>query len=255
MKLGLAARLAVLVAITMMVMSFAHPLWNLVVLCALIGLILGLRLPIGSIWPLLRASLPVFLLVGVCAAFSTPVRLLHDPAHLQVLARWGPLRFTVGGVLMGCTFVLRMVAMIVATWMVIHDLSVDDVLDLAARWRLPSWLSILVTSAMAAIPNLARRREQIQQAQQARGQRLDERGLVRRWRANGAIVVPLITSSLVTADNLAVALTVRGYGAHRTMTAMHDPVRRPGEIAVSIVVLLLGAVAVAGSVVWGWGSL
>lgn len=255
MRLALPARLAILLATTMSVMSFAHPLWNLGVLCILIAVIGWQRLPLSQIWPLLCASIPVFLLVGVCAAFSTPDRVLHDPAHLRLLAQWGPVRFTVGGALMGCTFVLRMLAMIVATWLVIHDLSVDEVLDLAARWKLPSWLSILVTSAMAAIPNLARRREQIQQAQQARGQRIDAGHFVQRWKANIAIVIPLLTSSLVTAENLGVALSVRGYGAHRTMTSMHDPVRRPEELAVSVLALMAGACAVIGRLAWSWGRL
>jgi energy-coupling factor transport system permease protein len=255
MRLGLPARLAVLVATTLAVMSFTHPLWNFGVLCVVLGLAVWQRLPVAAVWPLIRASLAVFVLVGFCAAFATSDRVLHDPAHLQVLAQWGPLRFTVGGVLMGGTFVLRMLAMIVATWTAIYQISVDDVLDLAARWRLPSWLSILIGSAMAALPNLARRHEQIRQAQQARGQRLDSGGPGERWKANAAIVVPLITSSLLTAESLGVALSVRGYGAHRTMTVMHDVVRRPQEVALSILVLALGVCAVAGRLAWGWGRL
>ncbi len=237
MRLGLPARLAVLVATTLAVMSFTHPLWNFGVLCVVLGLAVWQRLPVAAVWPLIRASLAVFVLVGFCAAFATSDRVLHDPAHLQVLAQWGPLRFTVGGVLMGGTFVLRMLAMIVATWTAIYQISVDDVLDLAARWR------------------LARRHEQIRQAQQARGQRLDSGGPVERWKANAAIVVPLITSSLLTAESLGVALSVRGYGAHRTMTVMHDVVRRPQEVALSILVLALGVCAVAGRLAWGWGRL
>ncbi len=223
MRLGLPARLAVLVATTLAVMSFTHPLWNFGVLCVVLGLAVWQRLPVAAVWPLIRASLAVFVLVGFCAAFATSDRVLHDPAHLQVLA--------------------------------IYQISVDDVLDLAARWRLPSWLSILIGSAMAALPNLARRHEQIRQAQQARGQRLDSGGPVERWKANAAIVVPLITSSLLTAESLGVALSVRGYGAHRTMTVMHDVVRRPQEVALSILVLALGVCAVAGRLAWGWGRL
>ena len=115
MRLDLPARLAILVATTLAVMSFTHPLWNFGVLCVVLGLAIWQRLPLAAVWPLIRASLAVFVLVGFCAAFATSDRVLHDPAHLQVLAQWGPLRFTVGGVLMGGTFVLRMLAMIVAT--------------------------------------------------------------------------------------------------------------------------------------------
>ncbi|WIY81453.1 energy-coupling factor transporter transmembrane component T [Propionimicrobium sp. PCR01-08-3] len=253
--LDLPARLALLLATTLAVMSFAHPLWNLGVLAALFAIAVWQRLPLRSAWPLIRASLVVFLLVGFCAAFSTSARMIHDPEHLRVIGEWGPLRFTVGGVLMGCTFVLRMLAMILATWMAMHDISVDDVLDLAVRWHLPSWLSILVSSAMAAIPNLARRREQIQQAQQARGQRIDAGNFVQRWKANVAIVVPLLTSSLVTAENLGIALSVRGYGANRTMIVMHDMVRRPAQVVLTTVFIVLGVLAAAGRIAFGWGRI
>ena len=42
MRLGLPARLAVLVATTLAVMSFTHPLWNFGVLCVVLGLCLGI---------------------------------------------------------------------------------------------------------------------------------------------------------------------------------------------------------------------
>lgn len=255
MTLDLRARLAMLVAVTVMVIAFTHPLWVLGVLAGLVLVLLWTRTPLHGLGRLLRPLLPILLLVALFAAFATPDRVLHDPAHQRVLWRWGPLRATFGGVLLGCTLLLRMLSMVLVTWAVLAEASLDEVLELAAHWKLPASVAIMLSAAVAAIPNLSQRREQIMQAQQARGARVEVRNPFKRWAATVAIMVPLITSSLLTAENLAVALSARGYGAHRTMTTMRDLEWRARDAVIACGCLVIALVAVVARVALGTGRL
>lgn len=255
MRLDLRARFAVLVAVSAMVMVINDPRWNLVVLAGLLGLALWLRLPLRGLLGVLRGLLVVIVLVGVAAALTTGDRGFTDPAMGATLWQAGPLRVTLGGVATGANFALRMMAMVLVSWLCIAGIALDDVLELAAHWNWPAWLSILLSTAMAAIPNLIVRREQIMTAQQARGLRLEGRNPVKRWAASAAIMIPLVTSSLVSAENLAVALSVRGYGAHRTMTVLGRLVWRPRDAIIAVLALLLGVAVVVARIAWGFGRL
>lgn len=255
MKADLRARLALLLAVTVAVLCFNHPLWNLGVLVGLYLLLLATRTPLRGLLGMLAPIAPIMALVAVFAAVATPDRILHDSASLRVLWQWGPLRATAGGVMMGVTFLLRIVAMVTVTWAVLRETELDEVLDLAAHWRLPAWLSIMVSSAVAAIPNLARRREQIIQAQQARGAPVDVRNPIRRWGVTVSIMVPLITSSLLVAEDLSSALSARGYGAHRGMTKMRDLRWVPKDIALAAVCLASTVAALVLRLGLGLGAL
>lgn len=255
MRVDLRARLALLAAVTTAVMAFADPRWNLLVLGGLVGLLACLGVRTTGFGRVLRGLAPIMVLVGLAAAFATPDRVLHDPDHLRVWWQWGWLRVTPGGVLTGLNFGLRMISMVLVSWVVVVNTEVDEVLELAAHWRFPAWASIMVSTALAAVPSLARRREQIGIAQQARGLRLSGRNPLRRWTASVAIMVPLITSALLRAENLAIALSVRGYGAHPTMTSMRDLVWRRRDLAVAIGSLLVAMAAVVVRLVFGLGRL
>lgn len=255
MTLDLRARFAVLVSVSVMVMVINDPRWNVVVLAGLLGLAVWLRLPLRGVLTVLRGLVVVMVLVGVAAALTSGGRGFADPSMGEVLWRYGPLQVSLGGVATGVNFALRMMAMVLVSWLCIAGIALDDVLELAAHWSWPAWLSILLSTAMAAIPNLIGRREQIVAAQQARGLRLDSRHPLKRWASSVAIMIPLVTSSLVSAENLAVALSVRGYGAHRTMTVLGRLVWRPRDAIIAVLALLLGVAVVVARIAWGFGRL
>ena len=80
------------------------------------------------------------------------------------------------------------------------------------------------------------------QAQRARGAGINDKGGIRQLIAYIPIMVPLVTNSILMADNLSISMTNRGYGANKSWTDMID---KHAE-AKDYIVMFFGLVFTAG---------
>jgi energy-coupling factor transport system permease protein len=78
---------------------------------------------------------------------------------------------------------------------------VDEIVQLLHNLRLPPSAAFVITTAIRFIPALDRRRIQILEAQQARGARLEVKGITGPVRASIPIIVPLLIYSIMTANS------------------------------------------------------
>jgi energy-coupling factor transport system permease protein len=241
-RLDVRVKLATFVAIMTVLFVITHPLGNLALLVVLLAALAASRTPLGGLWSMLQPLLLVFVLILAVTTVST-TRFTNAGNALVLMTFWG-LPATLGGLLMGLSFVVRIVVMVVATYAFAISTPVDDLLIVLSGLHAPAWLSILMTTALSFIPTMARRRDLIVEAQRARGTRVLDTGPLGQVTSNVAIMVPLVTNAILLADNLAVALTNRGYGAARTMTAMRDLSFRPSDAVVLAAVILLVSAAV-----------
>jgi energy-coupling factor transport system permease protein len=237
-RLDVRVKLAAFGAIMAALFMVAHPGGNLLLLAVLVSALATCRTPLGGLQPMLRPLLPVFvLIVAVATVTTTRFGMVENSRVLFTV--WG-LQATLGGVLVGLTFVVRIVVMVVATYAFAISTPVDDLLIVLSRAHAPASLSILVTTALSLIPTMARRKDLIVEAQRARGAQVRATGPIGQVVAFGPILIPLITNAILMADNLAIALTNRGYGAASTMTPMRDlTFRRSDALVLAAVILLL----------------
>ena len=241
-RLDVRVKLATFVAIMIVLFVLTHPLGNLIVLALLLSVLVASRTRLGGLWSMLQPLLLVFVLI-VAATTFTSTRFTQGQNTRVLIAFWG-LQATVGGVLVGLNFVVRIVVMVVATYAFATTTPVDDLLLVLSAARAPAWLSILVTTALSFIPTMVRRKGLILEAQRARGARLQGRGPVAQVSAFVPLMVPLITNAILMADNLATALTDRGYGATNAMTAMRDLTfgRSDARVLGAVILFLSGAI-------------
>ena len=239
-RLDVRVKLAAFVAIMAVLFMVTHPLGNLILLAVVLSALVASRTPLGGLWPMLQPLLLVFVLIVVVTTVTTTR--FADGEHAQVLFTFWGLQATLGGLLVGLDFVVRIVIMVVATYAFAISTPVDDLLIVLSMAHAPAWLSILVTTALSFIPTMARRKDLIVEAQRARGARVDDAKTIGQVLAFVPTMVPLITNAILLADNLAIALTNRGYGAARTMTPMRDlTFRRSDALVLTAVILLLSA--------------
>lgn len=111
---------------------------------------------------------------------------------------------------------LRLLSMVIWTTWALDALASETVVSKLRASRLPTSVSLVLVIAIRFVPTLRRRLTEINDAQRARGAQLDTGGPITRTRAHVSVLVPLFTSALRSADDLAAALTVRGRvgGAH-----------------------------------------
>jgi energy-coupling factor transport system permease protein len=88
-------------------------------------------------------------------------------------------------------------------------------------------IALLIMLAIRFIPLLFEETDRILKAQKARGVDLESGGLLRKVRSLVPVLVPLLHGVFRRADDLAVALTLRGYSPGITRTRMKVIRARP----------------------------
>lgn len=242
-RVDIRVKIIAFIAIMVALFVFTHPLANTLLVVGLFGFLLACRTPLGGLWRMLQPLLVVFVLIVAVTLFTSSQ--YTDPANARVLFSIGALDATLGGLLVGLNFVARIILMVLATYAFTISTPVDDLLMVMAKLRAPYWLSILVTTALSFVPTMARKSDLIVEAQRARGARVRNRGPIGQIIGFVPLMVPLITNSILLADNLAVAMTNRGYGASKSMTQMRDL-----RLQIHDWLVLAATVAGVGIVIW-----
>lgn len=235
---------------------FRHPLPNLAFALAAFGLLAWVRVP----WPALRRTLAPLGVVLVLIVVFTSVS--YGPDHFtgdarQVLVHlWpgGHLPVTLGGIAVGATLALRILTMVALTTALTVSTPVEAFVAVLRQARVPFPLVLVAVTALRLVPTMQRRADQILAAQQARGARLHAGGPIGRVRAHIPVMVPLLAGGIRSAEDLAAAMMVRGYGAVAHPTSLVRLRARPVDVAVAAASLLAlgGLVALRTA---GWWTL
>ena len=182
-----------------------HPLVLAGALAFLILLYASAGLPATRIWRVVRAILPVSLLMMVLRAIFYP----FGPEVLTI----GPLQLTAGGLAQGAALGLRLLAMALSIFLWLYTTDSQGIVRGMVKLGLPYPWGLSVGLALRFIPTLRESYETITQAQRARGLDLEGTRGLRRVRALLPGFVALMVSSLRTSENVARALEARGFGA------------------------------------------
>jgi energy-coupling factor transporter transmembrane protein EcfT len=205
-----------------------------------------IRYPRATVLTFWRTLRPFLLLI----VLLWPV---FHPGGSPVLVTVGPVHITLPALLAGVSAALRVAstAFIALLW-----LGTTDQRALVrgfVRLGMPFNLGIALTIGLRFIPLFAAIVEQVSAAMQSRGLILPPRGW-RRLRALVPILIAALITSLRYSEQLGWALALRGVGAPRQRTALHDLTMRWQDwLALLAGSVLLGGLLLA-RVVWGLGS-
>jgi energy-coupling factor transport system permease protein len=174
------------------------------------------RIPAKGISAGLAPFVWLFAITAMLHVFMTP----GDPLFIPYATRQG----LEGGLRVGCQLVM---AIWVSTLTTLTTTPLDTVW--ALEWYLKPLkymnvptdeIALAVMLAIRFIPLLFEETDRVVKAQKARGVDLESGGPVRKVRALIPVLVPLLHSVFRRADDLAVALTLRGYAPGITRTRM-----------------------------------
>ncbi len=172
-----------------------------------------------------------------------------------VLLRIGPVTVESEGVAQGLFIVARLVGLVLATMLVTlttTPLALTHGLEFFLKpfqcIGLPvAEVALIMTIALRFIPTLMEEIQRLMRAQMARGADFETGGIFRRAQSLTPLIVPLFVSAFRRADELAVAMEVRGYRVGVKRTRMHDPKTAARDwAALTFAALLLAAVILTG---------
>ena len=165
----------------------------------------------------------VFIIVftGLLNLFVTPGE--------HILAEWGFLRVTAEGARNALFMVLRIMLLIMGTFLMTYTtspISLTDGLERLLNWmkklHVPVHeLAMIMSIALRFIPTLIEETDKIMSAQKARGADFESGGIIQKAKALIPILVPLFISAFRRADELAVAMECRCYHGDEGRTKLH----------------------------------
>jgi energy-coupling factor transport system permease protein len=219
------ARILLVVGFMAALILARHPIGLLIGLVAVIfAWALG-RIPFEPLWRGWRAALPFLLILALIQ-----VLFRSGEAGEQVLFRLFSLPITVTDLWYGLALLLRFTGFMAVLGLAAASLSeaeltrgLEALLEPLSRLRIPTYDFVMIIQVtLRYFPLLAQTAERIAKAQASRGADWQPAGwnFVRRIRQIIPILVPLFITSLRRAENMALAMDVRGYGSLPTRSSM-----------------------------------
>jgi energy-coupling factor transport system permease protein len=225
-------------------MVFNSPLFlsGLLVCALLIGR--SCSVDMKKVAAIILPLLPIFILLGLCSGFFS-VADFTDPANRDALFCLGDsLCASRGGLLLGVSFLCRLTIMLLSTSMLLQTTPLDDFIDLFNTIGMPPSASFVITTAIRFVPELNRRKEQIINAQRARGVDLETGQWLRGLKARISIMIPLMINGISLAEHLSIALLNRGFGYSNHWTVMKKAKLTMFDYLILLICLLLLLVAI-----------
>ena len=173
---------------------------------------------------LVRGLKPVVFII----VFTGVLNLFFTPGD-HTLVEWGVLRITETGARNALFMVLRIMLLIMGTFLMTYTtspISLTDGLERLLNWmkklHVPVHeLAMIMSIALRFIPTLIEETDKIMSAQKARGADFESGGIIQKAKALIPILVPLFISAFRRADELAVAMECRCYHGGEGRTKLH----------------------------------
>ena len=201
---------------------------------------------------LVRGLKPVLFII----IFTGILNLFFTPGNRYVL-EWGFLRVSDTGLRNAVFMVLRIMLLIMGTFLMTYTtspISLTDGLERLLNWmkklRVPVHeLAMMMSIALRFIPTLIEETDKLMSAQKARGADFESGGLIQKAKAMIPILVPLFISAFRRADELATAMECRCYHGGEGRTKLHvlryearDYIALTGGVMILAVVIVLRSV-------------
>jgi energy-coupling factor transport system permease protein len=223
----------------------AHSLWSYALLVLVLAI--SVRVSRVGIKALLRGLKPVLFII----AFTAILNLFYTPG--RTLVQFWVLRITYEGVRTAITMMLRIMLLIMGTFLLTYTTSpirltdgLESLLSPLKKIKLPVHeLAMMMSIALRFIPTLIEETDKIMSAQKARGADMESGGAIKRAKALTPILVPLFISAFRRAEELALAMECRCYHGGEGRTRLRELKSGLRDyVALCITILMFAAVIV-----------
>ena len=221
---------------------------NFLISYGIMVLMLALAISVSKvkIKALLNGLRPILIIVILTAILN----LFYTPG--EEIFSWWVISVTKEGVVRAALMVLRIVMLIMGTFLLTYTTSpikltsgIESLLSPLKKLHFPVHeLAMMMSIALRFIPTLIEETDKIMSAQKARGANFEDGSLIQRAKALVPLLVPLFVSAFRRADELSVAMECRCYHGGEGSTKLHVLRCKKEDYFV-----LIGAVALIAAVI------
>ena len=224
-RLDVRTKVIIFIGVIILAFLFNNPLFNLVLVLLLGVVALLIKIELKQIFNLIKPLVPVFVLIMLITGFTYTTAgftLASSKRVLFYLFSGERLGFTLGGFLIGCSFLSRILIMIFASTILNVTTPIDDFLHLLNKIKVPYEISLIITIGIRFIPTMEKKKNMIFEAQRSRGAKLNNKGILGPIKSYLPIMVPMIINSIIMSNNLSMSMLIRGYGFSREFTSLKE---------------------------------
>ncbi|MGC8962172.1 MAG: energy-coupling factor transporter transmembrane component T family protein [Candidatus Bathyarchaeia archaeon] len=171
--------------------------------------------------------------------------LFYTPRESDILYRLGPITIDRLGLIYGVSMPLRVLIMIGTPLIFIFTTPVSHFIRAMTKLGIPYNVAFGIGLAFRLIPSLSNEWRNIKEAQLSRGLELERGWLLQRIRNHIPIIIPLTIKALEIADQLAIAMETRAFGAYKRRTYYKEPVLKGSDM----LVIAASTAALIGSII------
>ena len=187
-----------------------------------------------------RLLLPITIMIILLYPITSPY------TNGPVLWEFWIIRVTLPNVIQGITMAVRIDTMTFASYVLILTTTQRDLVRAIVRLGMPYKVGFLMSSALRYLPAFEDVINKTVDAQKARALDLTKGGLMAKVRNYIPLLIAAMVTSLRLADQLAIALVSRGFGASGKRTYLKDlKMRATDVVALVVTVVLFGALLIA----------
>lgn len=216
-------RMKILLTIAFIVMLFVikNYLGFLVGILFVLFVIFASKIPLKLVLKSVKPIIPIIIFTSILNLF------LVDG---QVLFEYGFIKITKEGIVLAVFMSIRIILLIMGSSMLTYTTSpialtdaIERLLNPLKKIKFPAHeMAMMMTIALRFIPTLIEETDKIMSAQKARGADLESGNFIQRAKALIPILIPLIVSAFMRADELAMAMECRCYKGGEGRTRMRQ---------------------------------
>ena len=247
-------KLVFLLSFTIMLFASPNIYYSLILTMVVMTFCVVVRLP-SRIWKsVFVVVLPLSLISLYMYSWSFPGNKI--PLFYPIIPEWIPLiggmklsptatgAIYLEGVVFGLAMALRMISLLFLMPLIIMTTPLIDIISALIRFGLPFDYAFITTTALRFLPLLVNTKDMIFDAQKIRGLDIERGNVIKRISAHIPILIPLIVTSMKTAEQLEVAIESRAYGATKERTYVQETVITGIDKVVMVFLLVLALASV-----------
>jgi energy-coupling factor transport system permease protein len=204
----------------------------------------------ADLWLCLRRCKALIALIASLFVIQSVFAFRGDPTAMPLIAIQGFTVISVEGMLLAAVLSLRLLT-IVVTAQILLEGDIRDYLLALVQMRIPYELAFMVMVGLHFLPLLREEAISVYQCMQLRGVAFKGISLPRKVRAYAGISLPILVGTLRRADEMSVAMELRGLRAYPKRTYL----RRLSLHAHDVVAMALCSVLVCGAFIAFSGGL
>lgn len=201
---------------------YTDPLYLAVIATIAIIILLIANIPPSLLIRLFRNLAFIMIFIVIFSSMGFDAHHFRNTWAQQIFAEVLGIRFTLGGILMGLTLVLRLITIVISTSLVSTTTRIEDFVAFARKLRLPYGLILAFIIAIRFIPMFMNKLNDMVNGLKARGIELDRGSFAQKLWKRYLVMSSMIIIGIKKSEELGIALQVRCFGASRNVTILYE---------------------------------